>query len=79
VLYVGEARAYYARHEVVWATAFDRFASDATNGVTHVYVNFSELKRLHDGYGYPRGLDVREHIGREIHRMERGAVFEWKR
>jgi hypothetical protein len=80
VLYLGEARAYYARHEAISTTAFDRFRDDATNGVTHVYVNVAELKRLHDGYGYPRGLDVatvQAHCGREIHRTERGVVFEW--
>jgi len=82
VLYLGEGRAYYARHAVVWATAFDRFPPGATNGVTHVYVNFPELKRLRENYGYPRGLDLTDieaHLGREIHRTERGAVFEWKR
>ncbi len=81
VLYLGEGRAYYAQHAVVWATAFDRFVPDATNGVTHVYVNFSELNRLRQNYGYPRGLDVaavQAHLGREIHRAECGAVFEWK-
>lgn len=81
VLYLGEARPYYARHRVVWATAFDRFPPDATNGLTHIYVNFSELKRLRENYGYPRGLDpaaVLAHCGREIHRSYRGAVFEWK-
>ena len=80
ILYVGEARVTLARHTVVWATAFDRFPTDATNGVTHVYFNYSELNRLHDHYGYPRGLDlamVQAHLGREIHRTNRGAVFEW--
>ncbi|MEI6084846.1 MAG: glycosyltransferase family 39 protein [Verrucomicrobiota bacterium] len=76
VLYVGEARTHHARHAVVWATAFDQFPADWTNGVTHVYVNLSELSRLHDHYGYPRGLDlavVQRHCGRELHR----GVFEW--
>lgn len=76
VLYVGEARTHFARQAVVWATAFDRFPTDATNGVTHVYVNYSELNRLHHNYGYPRGLDlemVQRHCGRELHR----GVFEW--
>lgn len=82
VLYVGEARIALARHAVVWATAFDQFPADATNGLTHVYWNSSELNRLHDHYGYPRGLDlalVQAHLGREIYRTERGAVFEWTR
>ena len=80
VLYVGEARVALAQHAVVWATAFDRFPVDATNGVTHVYFNYSELNRLHGHYGYPRGLDlamVQAHLGREIHRTNCGAVFEW--
>ncbi len=82
ILYVGEARIALSRHAVVWATAFDQFPADATNGLTHVYWNSSELNRLHDHYGYPRGLDlpmVQAHLGREIYRTERGAVFEWTR
>jgi len=82
VLYVGEARIALARHVVVWATAFDQFPADATNGLTHVYWNSFELNRLHDHYGYPRGLDlalVQAHLGHEIYRTERGAVFEWTR
>jgi hypothetical protein len=75
VLYVGEARAYHARHEVVWCTAFDKFPP--TNDVTHVYVNYSELNRLRNHYGYPRGLDVEELLGRarEIHRSRFAAVY----
>ncbi|MCG3149748.1 MAG: hypothetical protein PCFJNLEI_03213 [Verrucomicrobiae bacterium] len=77
VLYIGEARVHHARHPVVWASAFDRFPANATNGVTHIYVNPSELKRISRNYGYPRGLDlgmVERHCGREIHR----GVFEWQ-
>ncbi len=76
VLYFGEARAYYARHDVVWCTAFDRFP--ATNGVTHVYINFSELYRLHDHYGYPRGLEVEPLPAgmREVYRTRNAAVYE---
>lgn len=73
VLYVGEARTHYSRHQVIWATAFDQFPKEVP---THVYINPSELKRLHTNYGYPRGLDleaVQRHCGRELHR----GVFEW--
>jgi 4-amino-4-deoxy-L-arabinose transferase-like glycosyltransferase len=68
VLYVGEARAYYARHLVLWSTAFDRHPLTAMSreakttdellgalrarSITHVYVNFSELERLRRGYSY---------------------------
>ena len=82
ILYVGEARVALARQAVVWATAFDQFPSDATNELTHVYWNSAELNRLHDHYGYPRGLDlemVQAHLGREIYRTGHGAVFEWAR
>ena len=82
ILYVGEARIALARSAVVWTTAFDRFPADATNGLTHVYINSFELNRLHDHYGYPRGLDlalVQAHLGREIHRTGSSAVFEWAR
>ncbi|MCX7886975.1 MAG: glycosyltransferase family 39 protein [Verrucomicrobiae bacterium] len=81
VLYLGEARPYYAKHTVVWTTAFDRFPPDATRGLTHIYVNFTELRRLRENYGYPRGLDtstILAHCGREIYRSYRAAVFEWK-
>lgn len=82
VLYVGEARAYYARHTVVWSTGFDQFVEHATTGVTHVYVNYSELRRLHDHYGYPHGLDVEALLrslperARLIHQGRQGAVYE---
>ena len=80
VLFIGEARVAAVRPTVVWATAFDQFPVDATNGLTHVYLNPAELHRLHDHYGYPRGLSedqVRAHLGREIHRTGGSAVFEW--
>ena len=80
VLFFGEARVAAVRPAVVWATAFDQFPVDATNGLTHVYLNPAELHRLHDHYGYPRGLDwelVQAHLGREIHRTGGSAVFEW--
>ena len=82
ILYVGEARVALARHAVVWVTAFDQFPVDATNGLTHVYWNSSELNRLYEHYGYPRGLDlalVQAHLGREIYRTGSNAVFEWAR
>jgi hypothetical protein len=68
VLYVGEARAYYARQPVLWSTAFDQhplaamsreaettdelLAAMRARGITHVYVNFPELERLRVGYNY---------------------------
>ncbi|HTS17124.1 MAG TPA: glycosyltransferase family 39 protein [Verrucomicrobiae bacterium] len=68
VLYVGEARAYYAKQEVMYSTAFDRNSLTAMSqvakspkelvsalrarGVTNVYVNFSEVNRLQKGYHY---------------------------
>jgi 4-amino-4-deoxy-L-arabinose transferase-like glycosyltransferase len=68
ILYVGEARVYYARHPIVWSTAFDQHPLTAMLdkvenaaglldhmrqlGITHVYLNSSELTRLTKGYGY---------------------------
>ena len=68
VLYIGEARAYYAKHPVIWSTAFDRpplltmsreartraglLVALRQQGVTHVYMNSAELVRLQRGYGY---------------------------
>ncbi|MGD1020421.1 MAG: glycosyltransferase family 39 protein [Verrucomicrobiia bacterium] len=68
VLYVGEARAYYAKQTVVYSTAFDQnsltamsrvaktpeelLAALRAQGITHVYVNSSELNRLEHGYKY---------------------------
>jgi 4-amino-4-deoxy-L-arabinose transferase-like glycosyltransferase len=73
VLYVGEARTFYARQRVLWSTAFDRHLLDSLDrppadpgqlfrdlrarGVTHVYVNFSEWHRLRTNYGYLHGID----------------------
>ena len=74
VLYVGEARAYYARQRVLWSTAFDQHPLDLlarpptsaeqlwrklrARGVTHVYVNFSEWERLRANYGYLLDIDT---------------------
>ena len=68
VLYVGEARAYYADQPVVWSTAFDQhpltalsqraktgaelLAALRAQGIAYVYVNYPELKRLAYGYDY---------------------------
>jgi len=68
VLYVGEARVYYATHPVLWSTAFDQHPLSALSreaktpdelvaalrarGVTHLYVNYAELERLRSGYNY---------------------------
>ena len=73
VLYVGEARTFYARQRVLWSTAFDRHLLDTLDrppadpgqlfrelrarGVTQVYVNFSEWQRLRKNYGYLQGID----------------------
>jgi hypothetical protein len=70
VLYVGEGRVYYAKHPVLWSTAFDQqpltamsneaktteelLAALRTKGITHVYVNFAEADRLRRGYDYMR-------------------------
>ena len=68
VLYVGEARAYYAKQPVLWSTAFDQHPFTAMSrevktsqellallrarGITHVYVNYAEFIRLWNGYYY---------------------------
>jgi 4-amino-4-deoxy-L-arabinose transferase-like glycosyltransferase len=68
VLYVGESRVYYAKHPVLWSTAFDQppltaisnqaktpeelLAALRARGVTHVYMNFAELGRLQHSYNY---------------------------
>ncbi len=85
VLYVGEARVYYARHPVLWSTAFDQHplqqAGLADLGVTHVYINFSELQRLSAGYGYVNDIDwgaFRRHLqqrAREVYRSDRAVVY----
>jgi 4-amino-4-deoxy-L-arabinose transferase-like glycosyltransferase len=74
VLYVGEGRVFYAKTPPVWCTAFDRhplakvlrMPTDASKmyaglraaGVTHVYVNFSEWRRLRENYNYLLGMDA---------------------
>ena len=68
VLYLGEARAYYAKQSVLWSTAFDQhpltamsqkartadelLAALRAQGITYVYVNYGELDRLQRGYDY---------------------------
>jgi hypothetical protein len=68
VLYIGEARAYYADQTVLWSTAFDQhpltamsqqartadelLAALRAQGIQYVYVNYSELDRLRRGYDY---------------------------
>lgn len=88
VLYVGEARVALARHEVVWATAFDQhplapaLGNLQQTGVTHIYLNFSELRRLQAGYGYLQDLNwsafrqfLQQHA-RAIFRSDTGVVYE---
>ena len=73
VLYVGEARAYYATASVVWSTAFDKHPLDdmdrapagverlrdalRARGIQYVYVNFSEWERLRAHYNYLLDID----------------------
>jgi hypothetical protein len=98
VLYVGEGRVYYAKNPVLWSTAFDlppltamsREAKTAeellaalrTQGVTHVYMNFSELSRLQHSYNYMLDAnwslihETLDHSATEIHRTGRGVVYE---
>ena len=73
VLYVGEARTYYARNPVVWSTAFDQHvlsevSRQATttaqwhdllhqHGIAYIYINSEELKRLDKSYGYLRDVN----------------------
>ncbi|MGD0017093.1 MAG: glycosyltransferase family 39 protein [Verrucomicrobiia bacterium] len=73
VLYVGEARVYYARNPVVWSTAFDqhmlsemsrRAATTAQwhdllhqQGIAFIYINSEELRRLGNNYGYLRDFN----------------------
>jgi hypothetical protein len=100
VLYVGEARAYYAKQLVVYSTAFDQnpltamsraaktpeelLAALQAQGITHVYVNYSELDRLRHGYDYMReanwsliqeALD-QEQIAKAVHASGRRIVYE---
>ena len=98
VLYVGEARAYYTKQPVLWSTAFDQhpltamsreakttdevLAALRARGITHVYVNFSELQRLQKGYNYMLDANwnlIRNTLQRhatEIHGSARGIVYE---
>jgi hypothetical protein len=98
VLYVGEARAYYATQPVWWSTAFDHhpltamsreaqtadelLAALRARGITHVYMNFSELQRLQKGYNYMleanwnRIRNTLQQHATEIHRSARGIVYE---
>ena len=101
VLYVGEARAYYARQPVLWSTAFDQhpltalsreaktpeqlLAALRAQGVTHVYVNPSELQRLQNGYNYMMdanwGLiqETLRQYAAEIHVSGRRIVYELRK
>ncbi|MCS7048064.1 MAG: hypothetical protein NZ483_02055 [Verrucomicrobiae bacterium] len=86
VLYVGEARAYYARHAVLWSTAFDLHPLQkhalTELDVTHVYIHFAEWRRLARGYGYlqsvdmPSVLDYLQSHAREVYRTDRHVVYE---
>ena len=98
VLYVGEARAYYAKNSVVWSTAFDQHPLTAMSqeaktsegllamfraqGITHVYVNVPELRRLQSHYGYMANtnwdlVDAALRQGAKvIHETGRGIVYE---
>ncbi len=98
VLYVGEGRVYYAKHPALWSTAFDQhpltamsneaktseelLAALRVKGITHVYVNFSELGRLEHSYNYMSDANwnlirstLRYHAA-EVHRSGRGVVYE---
>ena len=73
VLYVGEARVYYAQHDTMWSTAFDQHPLTAlmrehrdprslwqawrARGISHVYVDGYEWQRLRRGYDYLREID----------------------
>jgi hypothetical protein len=100
VLYVGEARAYDARQAVVYSTAFDRnpvtamsrmaktpeelVAAMRAQGITHVYVNSSEVNRLRRGYDYMAGANWmliqdtldQEQFARAVHVSGRRIVYE---
>jgi len=72
LLLVGEARAFHFRRGTLYATAFDAHPLDEilrthgpaptaldelrSLGVTHVWVNWSEIRRLSQTYGYPAAL-----------------------
>jgi 4-amino-4-deoxy-L-arabinose transferase-like glycosyltransferase len=100
VLYLGEARVALARHAVVWATAYDQHPlTEMTQrakteeellslmrerGITHVYINFSELQRLSKSYGYlrdvnwPRFRTLLEDRAEIVHESGRGVVYTWR-
>jgi hypothetical protein len=103
VLYVGEARVYDAKHSVVYGTAFDQnpltamsraakspeelVAALRMQGVTHVYVNYSELNRLQHGYDYMTDANWsliqdtlnQEQFAKVVHTSGRRVVYELKR
>ncbi|MGD0060557.1 MAG: hypothetical protein ABSD58_14165 [Verrucomicrobiia bacterium] len=103
VLYVGEARAYYAKQSVVYSTAFDQnpltamsraartpeelLAALRMQGITHVYVNSSELNRLQHGYSYMTDAnwslinDVLDQgqFAKAVHISGRRIVYELKK
>ncbi len=83
VLYLGEARTYYSRHRYVADTVYNRsrlvpLVAGAGGpdeiarrfreaGITHLYLNVSELERLRRNYGYLRDIDMNalaEFLGR---------------
>ncbi len=83
VLYIGEARTHYARHPVVWATAFDQHPLlRGMDDVTHVYINDSEWERLRLNYDYLLDLDTvtfrhfMEQHARPIHISGHNVVYE---
>jgi hypothetical protein len=100
VLYVGEARAYDAKQSVVYSTAFDRNPLTAMSclaktpeelvtalrgqGITHLYVNSSEMDRLRRGYDYMAGANWtliqemldQEQFARPVHTFGRRVVYE---
>jgi 4-amino-4-deoxy-L-arabinose transferase-like glycosyltransferase len=75
VLYVGEARVYYARNPVIWSTAFDQHALSEMSreaataaqwynllrqhGIAYIYINSVELARLSKSYGFLRDVNWR--------------------
>jgi hypothetical protein len=97
VLYIGEARVYYAKHPALWSTALDQHPLTAmsneatsggelvarlrTQGVTNVYVNYSELARLRNGYHYMADAnwslidDLLQRHAQEIHKLGSRTVY----
>jgi hypothetical protein len=100
VLYVGEARAYDAKPSVVYSTAFDQnpvtsmsrmaktpeelAAALRARGITHLYVNSSEVNRLRRGYDYMAGANWaliqdtldQEQFAKVVHTSGRRIVYE---